>query len=388
MAEVLGELLDSSRLLFYLQQANEIAQCFGGCLDSKHISVVTTDGLVERFNAAFARIWLVEPDGASLRLVASSGLYTRIDGSFSRVPMGAYKVGKIALNRVSFLSNNLSEEAWVKDRNWAIANQIRGFAGFPLIAGDRTIGVLAAFSYDALTPEFLEVLQVFCTTIAVALDSALKYQSQVKQASTESDHRWDKVPLSDQMAAMLNPARLTLIGTEKALSLAHSQVFMQLCEILNKTECRQCRLTYGTKEILLEAITIVSDLDLQEQEAWLRSQLGLVSLMVAYLGGQIQSQLGIDRKALHITLSLPYSTERGPILGTAEKKETTLLSERERGILGLLAQGLRDRDIANRLILSESTVKFHLNNVLAKLKARTRYQALYLATIRGLLATP
>jgi hypothetical protein len=35
------------------------------------------------------------------------------------------------------LSNNLAEETWVKDRAWAIANQIRGFAGFPLIAGDR-----------------------------------------------------------------------------------------------------------------------------------------------------------------------------------------------------------------------------------------------------------
>ena len=133
----IGELSDSSRLLFDLQKANAIAQSFSGCLEPEIISRKTAKGLVELFNSAFARIWLVEPDGANLKLVASSGLYDRIDGSFARVPMGAYKVGKIAHNRVSFLSNNLAEETWVKDREWAIANQIRGFAGFPLIAAWR-----------------------------------------------------------------------------------------------------------------------------------------------------------------------------------------------------------------------------------------------------------
>jgi DNA-binding NarL/FixJ family response regulator len=60
-----------------------------------------------------------------------------------------------------------------------------------------------------------------------------------------------------------------------------------------------------------------------------------------------------------------------------------ILSERELEILLLLAQGHRDRDISNRLIISESTVKFHMNNVLAKLKARTRYQALHQAITNG-----
>lgn len=114
MAMEIGELSDSSRLLFDLQKANTIAQNFSGCLEPEIISRKTAKGLVELFNSAFARIWLVEPDGANLKLVASSGLYDRIDGSFARVPMGAYKVGKIAHNRVSFLSNNLAEELGLK----------------------------------------------------------------------------------------------------------------------------------------------------------------------------------------------------------------------------------------------------------------------------------
>jgi DNA-binding NarL/FixJ family response regulator len=51
----------------------------------------------------------------------------------------------------------------------------------------------------------------------------------------------------------------------------------------------------------------------------------------------------------------------------------------------LLAQGFRDREIANQLIVSESTVKFHMHNTILKLKAKTRFQALYQAMLQGLI---
>ncbi|WP_353771983.1 GAF domain-containing protein, partial [Okeania sp. SIO2G5] len=133
-------LFNSTKLLFDLQQVNAIAHKISGGLDPEAIARQVTDALVERFPCAFARLWLVEPDQASLRLVSSSGLYTHIDGSFARVPMGAYKVGKIAQNRIPFLSNHLADESWVKDRAWAIAQNIQGFAGYPLVAGDRVLG--------------------------------------------------------------------------------------------------------------------------------------------------------------------------------------------------------------------------------------------------------
>ncbi|HEY9632803.1 MAG TPA: response regulator transcription factor [Coleofasciculaceae cyanobacterium] len=64
-------------------------------------------------------------------------------------------------------------------------------------------------------------------------------------------------------------------------------------------------------------------------------------------------------------------------------KVQQILSERELEILALLTKGLRDRDIADHLIISESTVKFHMNNALKKLKAQTRYQALHQAIVNG-----
>jgi two-component system NarL family response regulator len=51
------------------------------------------------------------------------------------------------------------------------------------------------------------------------------------------------------------------------------------------------------------------------------------------------------------------------------------LSDREREVLGLLAEGLRNREIAERLTISEPTVKTHVRHVLEKLRFRNRAEA-------------
>ncbi len=58
------------------------------------------------------------------------------------------------------------------------------------------------------------------------------------------------------------------------------------------------------------------------------------------------------------------------------------LSVREREILVLLGHGLTNRGIAHRLGISERTVKFHVSNVLIKLRVESRRQA---GSIAGLL---
>ena len=51
------------------------------------------------------------------------------------------------------------------------------------------------------------------------------------------------------------------------------------------------------------------------------------------------------------------------------------LTEREREVLALLAEGLRNREIADRLVISEATVKTHVRHVLEKLRFRNRAEA-------------
>jgi DNA-binding CsgD family transcriptional regulator len=360
VSELLPELLDATRLLVGLQQVSDIAQGLSGELTAAAIAQQVTQSLVKKFDCAFSRIWLVESDQLFLRLVASSGLYTRTDGSFARVPMGAFKVGKIAKNRIAFLSNNLPEEPWVKDREWAIANQIKGFAGYPLVVGDRVIGVLATFSYHALTPEFLEVLRFLCTLVTVALDAALHRQTPPPPAP---------ITLSEQMAERL--PSLTLIGTEQPLASSLQCIFLRAAEVLDQRDCSYCRLTYAADSVTLAVILNAPQTGDRLEPPGLE-QLRMAALG---LGGSLQTQLSQNHFSLQILLTLPYS--HSPTIDPSK------LSERELAILKLLAQGYRDRDIAQQLMISESTVKFHLNNVMAKLKAKTRYQALYLAVVQG-----
>ncbi len=61
------------------------------------------------------------------------------------------------------------------------------------------------------------------------------------------------------------------------------------------------------------------------------------------------------------------------------------LTERERQILALLAGGLSNRRIAERLALSENTVKAHVASILAKLGATTRTEAVMLGVRLGLV---
>ncbi len=61
------------------------------------------------------------------------------------------------------------------------------------------------------------------------------------------------------------------------------------------------------------------------------------------------------------------------------------LTDREREILSLMTEGLTNPEIADRLVVSRSTVKFHVSNILSKLGVSTRTQAVTLALQNNLV---
>ncbi len=74
-----------------------------------------------------------------------------------------------------------------------------------------------------------------------------------------------------------------------------------------------------------------------------------------------------------------------PAEATAEVVTDEALSSRELEVLAMLAEGLGNKDIANRLKISEHTVKFHVSSILAKLRATTRGEAVARGVREGLI---
>lgn len=71
-------------------------------------------------------------------------------------------------------------------------------------------------------------------------------------------------------------------------------------------------------------------------------------------------------------------------LARPQTNPLTALSEREREVLVLLAQGASNREIAEKLVITEGTVKTHVSNILGKLQAENRTQAAIIARRYGL----
>lgn len=111
----------------------------------------------------------------------------------------------------------MAKESWVRNPDWAIANNINGFAGYPLAHGDKVIGVLAVFSHDAIRPEFLKILSSLCTTLTVALEMASLHQSEQQvPAGMDTQRILANLSLSDAMAHILGQATVLVLGTDDA----------------------------------------------------------------------------------------------------------------------------------------------------------------------------
>ncbi len=91
---------------------------------------------------------------------------------------------------------------------------------------------------------------------------------------------------------------------------------------------------------------------------------------------------GLARKLLG-EFARPSPAARAP------DERTPALTEREREVLELLVQGVTtNRELAERLVVSENTVKYHLRNILEKLHAENRAQVVAFAVRQGMVEPP
>jgi PAS domain S-box-containing protein len=148
----------------------DVSAAFSQPIDLAQILRGCTEALVRHLDAAFARIWTLSKDESMLELQASSGMYTRLDGSYSRIPVGDLKVGLIAREKHAHLTNDVMNDPRVHDKGWARDNGMVAFAGYPLLVEDRLIGVVALFSRRTLSESILDTLASIADTIAQGIE--------------------------------------------------------------------------------------------------------------------------------------------------------------------------------------------------------------------------
>ncbi len=145
----------------------------------------SAEALVRHLDAAFARIWTLNPKESLLELQASAGMYTHLNGSHSRVPVGELKIGLIAKERRPHLTNDVANDPRISDPEWAREKGMVAFAGYPLLVEDRVVGVMAMFARHPLTEDTVEAI----ATIAVPIAQGIE-RKRAEEALRESELRF------------------------------------------------------------------------------------------------------------------------------------------------------------------------------------------------------
>jgi two-component system nitrate/nitrite response regulator NarL len=110
-----------------------------------------------------------------------------------------------------------------------------------------------------------------------------------------------------------------------------------------------------------------------------------VAKLLSFLRGVEQGEAAITPQLTTRILNEFSRMEptRGPV-----SDDLSALTERELDVLREISTGASNREIAQRLFISENTVKNHVSNILAKLNLQNRREATRFAYQRGLIANP
>jgi DNA-binding NarL/FixJ family response regulator len=106
----------------------------------------------------------------------------------------------------------------------------------------------------------------------------------------------------------------------------------------------------------------------------------LVRAVRAVAAGEALLSPGVTRR-----LIAEYAARARPAPDPRTAGALAALTDREREVLALVAQGLSNEEIAERLVLSRATARTHVSRVLAKVGARDRTQLVVLAYESGLV---
>ncbi|HXJ55244.1 MAG TPA: PAS domain S-box protein [Verrucomicrobiae bacterium] len=171
--------------------------------------------IVKHLDGAFARVWTLNAEENMLELQASAGIYTHTDGPHGRIPVGTFKVGKIAQERAPQLSTNLVTDPDVIDKDWVLRERMAAFVGFPLFVEGRLVGVIAMYSRNKLPSDALELMGCVADTVAQGIVRK-QAEEKVAQQAALLDKSQDAIAVIDlnQRCIYWNKSAERLYGWE------------------------------------------------------------------------------------------------------------------------------------------------------------------------------
>ncbi len=140
---------------------------------------------------------------------------------------------------------------------------------------------------------------------------------------------------------------------------------------------KEIRKHVETKHVPVIMITAVDDE--QKMVAGLRNGADdyiIKPFILQNLLARMEAVLRRSRRQQNLPKELPF---------TSSDKSVQTLTSREKEVLQLAAKGANNKEIAEKLILSEVTVKSHMNSIFKKLKVTNRTQAVLLAIQMNLI---
>ena len=199
----------------HLTEARELPEMLRRC----------TQSMVDHLDAAFARIWTLNERENVLELRASSGMYTHLNGPHGRVPVGEFKIGRIASERLPHLTNQVLGDPRVPEQAWAQEKGLTAFAGYPLIVDDRLVGVMAMFSRHQLSERTLEAMASVAMHIALGVERKAA-EATAAQLAAIVESSGDAIYSQSPQAIILNWNRgaETLFGFTEAEAIGQSSL--------------------------------------------------------------------------------------------------------------------------------------------------------------------